>query len=284
MQKLTPDDRTFEATALRPLLEWGAASLEKSVNQPTLPHAIIALNTTELGISNEEWEVRFATDSLLEANKDCLDRLNGHPFFYQLADQWKARGRTINTILDLIHCYYSTFKVVRIPVKGRYQLLHDQVFKLHEMIAESCDLSFETKQKARMLSTSDELNVYIQSAFDHFAKTLETPFNFVEVSLKNNPIPDDFGGHILQLAIAVQSRGRRRKSSWIFEKLHYLVASSVMLDCVRHRKGWPAVHIIIFRTDSRQDCLMISSLSTRIISITPSKSSVTCMLHVNSGQ
>jgi hypothetical protein len=218
-------------------LEWGAASLEKSVNQPTLPHAIIALNASDISVSLAEKDVHSATEGLLEANKDCLDRINGHPYFSQLADKWRAGGKIINTILDLIHCYYSTFKVIRIPVKGRYQLLHDQVIKLHDMISDSCDSSFVTKRKARMLSTSDELNVYLQSAFDHFAINLDIPFNFVEVSLKNNPIPDDFGGHILQLAIAVQSRGPQRKSSWIFEKLYFLVASSVMLDFVRHRKG-----------------------------------------------
>ena len=229
--------KTFESAVLRPLLEWGAASLEKSINQPTLPHAIIALNTTEININPLEWDIRYATSRLIEANSDCLDPINGHPYFRQLAEQWKERGKTIDTISGLIHCYYSTFKVVRIPVKGRYQLLRNQVCKLHDVIAESCDLSFEAKQKARMLSTSDELNVYFQSAFDHFVKTLDTPFNFVEVSLKNNPIPDDFGGHILQLAIAIQSHGLRRRPAWIFEKLYSLVASSVMLDCVRHRKG-----------------------------------------------
>ena len=40
----------FESAVLRPLLEWGAASLEKSINQPTL-HVIIALNTTEISVN-----------------------------------------------------------------------------------------------------------------------------------------------------------------------------------------------------------------------------------------
>ena len=221
----------------RPLLEWGAASLEKSINQPTLPHAIIVLNDTDLSVPAEEWDVPSATRNLLDVNRTCLDPLNGHPFFNQLANQWRAKGRPINGILDLIQCYYSTFQVVRIPTKGRYQLMHNQVKKLHDMIADSCDASFESKQQARMLSTSEELNVYLQSAFDHFAKTLDRPFNFIEVSLRNNPIPDNFGGHILQLALAVQARRRPRHSAGIFDKICFLVASSVMLDCVRHRKG-----------------------------------------------
>ncbi|KAF2128735.1 hypothetical protein P153DRAFT_340903 [Dothidotthia symphoricarpi CBS 119687] len=233
------DSKTFEATTLLPLLEWGIASLEMSINQPTLPHAIIALNSTEVGVYTDEWDSRRATENLLDANKDCLDRRNGHPFFLDLAEQWETRGRHIGSILDLISCYYSTFKVVRIPYKGRYTLLDAQIRLLHKMIAKACDRSSQTKRSANMLSNSDELNVYLRAAFEHFSNTLDRPFNFMTVSLQNNPIPDDFGGHILQLAIAIQSNGRHNKSAWIFENLSELVASSVMLDCIRHRKGLP---------------------------------------------
>lgn len=214
--------------------------MEKSINQPTLPHAIIALNSTDIGVHENEWDVRTATESLLEANKDCFDRLNGNPALKRLADEWRVKGRTINNMLDLIHCYYSTFKVIRIPVKGRYQLLHNQIRELRNMIRQSCAASFVTKLQARMLSTSDELNIFFQSGFDHFSKTLNAPFDFIGVSLRNNPIPDDFGGHILQLALAVQMHGRHKRPKWIFDKLRYLIASSIMLDCVRHRKGTQA--------------------------------------------
>ncbi|KAF2735254.1 FabD/lysophospholipase-like protein [Polyplosphaeria fusca] len=230
--------KTFQSTALRRLLEWGAASLEKSVNQPALPHAIIALNATDVGVATDQWDVRTATDSLLDANKDSLDRINGVPYFRQLAEQWRAKGRTIDSIADLINCYYSTFKVVRIPIKGRYQLLHDQVVRLRDAITNSREMSFRTKRQSNMLSSADELHVYLQSAFSHFSRTLEVPFNFVEVSLTSNPIPDDFGGHILQLALAAQLRCTR-PGRYIFDKLEYPIASCVMLDCVRYRKGQP---------------------------------------------
>lgn len=229
--------KTFESTVFQPLIEWGVASLEKSINQPTLPHAIIVLNDTDLAISSEEWEVDSATQNLLEANRDCLNPRSGSHYFIQLAKEWRAKGKAITDILDLIQCYYSTFKVVRIPTKGRYQRMYEQVKKLHRLMSESCASSFITKRQARMLATSEELSLYLQSAFDHFAGTIDEPFNFIKVSLQINPIPDNFGGHILQLARAIQSNGRRRESHWIFEKIHYLVASSVMLDCVRHRKG-----------------------------------------------
>ncbi|KAF2814425.1 uncharacterized protein BDZ99DRAFT_555088 [Mytilinidion resinicola] len=237
--------RTFQSTALTKLVEWDAASLEKSINQPTLPHAITAVNATEIGVNNKEWNVEYATQSLLDSVGDSLGRPNGVPALIKHANKWRNKGKEIHSVLDLIHCYYSSFSVVRIPVGGRYSLLEDQINKLQKRVRLCCEVSYDTKSKARMISNSDELNVYLQLAYDHFAKRLDTPFNFFEVSLKNNPIPLDFGGHILQLAVSIQLYRPEREineNHLIFEDMSSVVASSVSLDCVRfHRKGMPTI-------------------------------------------
>jgi hypothetical protein len=88
-----------------------------------------------------------------------------------------------------------------------------------------------------MLSKSYELNIYFQSAFDHFSKTLDDPFNFIKVSMLNNPIPANFGGHILQLAIATQSQKESADAAWIFDNMVQLLASCIVLDCIQHRPG-----------------------------------------------
>jgi hypothetical protein len=229
--------RTFEVTTLRPLLSWAETCLETSVNQPTLPHVIIALNGTDPSSNPDVWNSHRATRSLLEANDHCLDPQRGHHYFTDLARRWRRKGRRIDKILDLIQCYYSTFKVVRIPRKGRYELLHNQIEGLHSTITTGCKASFEAKLEANMLSKAHELNIYFQCAFDHFASTLDEPFNFIEVLLLNNPIPNDFGGHILQLAIAIRTQNRNLKAASIFDSLVDMIASSISLDCIRHRKG-----------------------------------------------
>ena len=137
---------------------------------------------------------------------------------------------------DLIRCYYSSFRVVRIPNKDRLGHLRRQIHKLHETITDRCDVAYYDKRRARMLSNSSQLNIYIQSAFDHFSCKLEKPFDFIEVSLKHNPIPLDFGGHILQLAVAIQNQWKDQTGAWIFDRLSSMVASCVLLDC-RRRPG-----------------------------------------------
>jgi hypothetical protein len=229
---------TFQTAALERLLAWGAVSLEKSINQPMLPHAIIAVNASDLGIKEEEWDVRIATARLLASVRNTLGPVShgGAPQIIKYKERWNEKKR-ISTVEDLIRCYYSSFTVVRLPKEGSYQLLNQQIDKLHKQIVHCCELSHDTKRAAGMLSTSDQLNIYLQSAFDHFSKGLDKPFNFIEVSLKNKPIPLDLGDHVLQLATAMRSLRADQSGVRLFQNLSYIVASCVLLDCVRYRKG-----------------------------------------------
>ena len=54
-------------SVLERLVDWAAAALEKSSNQPVLPHAIIAFNASENDIPEELWDVEEATAALMES-------------------------------------------------------------------------------------------------------------------------------------------------------------------------------------------------------------------------
>ncbi|TKA70619.1 hypothetical protein B0A55_07579 [Friedmanniomyces simplex] len=232
--------KTFQSAVLTKLLDWGVAALEKSINQPALPHCVVALNGTDPGVDEREWDINFATQSLLSSVKGALDYVEGVPRFRELAEHWRALGKHIYTVEDLILRYYSSFKVIRIPSKPRYMTINEQIGKLHLMIKSNCEESFRAKRRARMLTNADELNVYLQSGFDHFTTHLNVPFNFMQISLLRNPIPNDFGGHILQLCTTISSQQPNHQPgrvAWMFEKLSVMLASCVLLDCARFRKG-----------------------------------------------
>ena len=232
--------KTFQSAVLTKLLDWGVSALEKSINQPALPHCIVALNGTDPGVDEKAWDVNYATQSLLSSVQGALDYVEGVPRFRELADYWRGLGKHIYTVEDLILRYYSSFKVIRVPSKPRYMTIHDQIGKLHSIIKSACEDSFRAKRRARMLTNADELNVYLQSGFDHFTTHLDVPFNFMQISLLRNPIPNDFGGHILQLCTTLSSQQpnhQRDRVAWVFEKLTVMLASCVLLDCARYRKG-----------------------------------------------
>jgi hypothetical protein len=83
---------------------------------------------------------------------------------------------------------------------------------------------------------TEEFQIALSAGFDHFSSGLDEPFDFVELSCSLNPIPTDFGGNILRLALAIKSDPKFRNSSGreIFKELGHMVASCVMLDYTRH--------------------------------------------------
>ena len=241
------------------LLKWGEAALEKSINQPALPHAIVAINATELGIDHHEWNSKIATARLLASVETALDSFSGSPYIKDLARRWASRGVRITTVQELIYKYYSSFTAVRIPVKGRYPLMDAQLNNLHNVIVDRCNQSHGMKQRARLHLNANDFNIYLQAAFDHFANNLEEPFNFIEVALRNNPLPENLGDHILQLALAIQARFRDQSAitgQWIFESVGQVVASCILLDSVQYYKG--TVHPFQPLRIRTQDCVMTS--------------------------
>lgn len=156
-----------------------------------------------------------------------------NPFFVKHADHWRKKGKIIGNVLDLIHCYYAAISVVRIPEKGRYMLTNTQINKLHRKIVLHCDASFSAKDDAHMLSNVEELNAYLQDGFDHFTTKEDQPFNFVDAALRNNPIPRDFGDHILAMAAQIRKVTHVCDGPQLFNFLSSMVASCIFTDCIR---------------------------------------------------
>jgi hypothetical protein len=222
--------RIFESVLNR-LLSWAAASLEKSVNQPALPHVIIALNFTDLSSDESLWDPAKAKSHLMTAFTEVMEAKER---FRDLARKWQRREKTIRSIEDLLGCYYSSVHVIRIPVKGRYMLIDEQIGKLYEMILLQCRLSHETKRRARMASNGDDLQMYLMAAFDHFARKLDVPFNFIDVAMRYHPIPQNFTGNIVQLAIAIKNHPDiHLTGEGTFKELGGFVALCIHLDTIR---------------------------------------------------
>lgn len=198
-----------------------------------LPHAIIALNASDNGIDPDQWSVETATQSLMESLSNTVYH---NAAFKSYAQFWRERGRSIETVQQLVESYYSSIRVVRIPENGRPNLINDQVQRLSNMIRAGSTAARQRKLDIRMLLDADEFQPYLQVAFDHFAQDLNTPFDFVQASFANSPIPQDFGGNILKLGLQVMEfwKGVARAAP-IFEELSYIVASSIVLDAARHK-------------------------------------------------
>ncbi|KAL2820557.1 hypothetical protein BDW59DRAFT_174473 [Aspergillus cavernicola] len=235
------------------LIAWATAALEKSSNQPVLPHAIIVLNAAENNTDPRLWDIDESTQHLMESMNEAIERNHN---LRARVEFWAPRQRRITSIRELLLSYYSDIRVVRVPERGRPKLINQQIERLYQEVKVACQKSREVKHKLRMRLNSDELQPYLQHAFDHFSRDLEMPFDFVQASFANSPIPSDFGGNILKLAINILDQWRDRLDGpSIFKELSYIVASAVMLDSARRKTLGPAESVFREYLDQFDDSL-----------------------------
>lgn len=158
------------------------------------------------------------------------------PKFRKHAQIWKSRGKRIETVEELLLAYYSSIRVVRIPSLGRPKLIKDQMERLYQEITSATTSSKQSKRHLRMLLDADELQPYLQFAFDHFSSNLDQAFDFVQASFIYNPIPSDFAGNILKLAVNMMEVWENKLGGAdIFRELSWMVASCIMLDSARNK-------------------------------------------------
>lgn len=204
------------------------------MNQAALPQAVIVLNASEPTMDDDEWDVESATRKLMDQYKYAIH--DNEPI-KKYCDFWRQKGKICHTTEELLRCYYNSIHVVRIPAKGRNMQVKRQVDKLHATLMEACNHSISAKLAARQFCTTEELERYLQAAFDHFAAKPEQPFNFIEVALKANPIPQSFAEHIFVLAKASSNKPVFESASEALDalmRLSPIIASCIILDCVRY--------------------------------------------------
>jgi hypothetical protein len=238
--------RTFESNALRKLIEWAEGPMEKSTNQARLPHALITLNATDVEASEEVWDCQKATDKLLSGISAVVSQ---DPRYKQLAEKWSSRGKIIETTKDLLECYYSSIRVVRIPHKGNDLLVDQQIGVLYNEIKSLCEYSFLAKREAHELLNVDEFQQYLESALIHFSKDINVAFDFVEEGVRLNPIPRNMKDNILKLLSLVRKLDTfKSRPSDVFEHLGIIISSCVVLNCNRERR--PGEFTVIVFTPS----------------------------------
>lgn len=164
MTVLITMNRIFETGALVPMLKWAYSSIEGVVGQPVKPHVIIVSNFTDPCIDPKGWDVRTATQTLFDtyetAIHDNVDVKNH-------VEYWEGVGRPVKSTKDLLLCYYSSVDVVRMPQKGRYGLVNDQIGKLHECIKKRSKEARDNRKRLRVMFNTEEFQAALSMGFDH---------------------------------------------------------------------------------------------------------------------
>ncbi|KAH9908286.1 hypothetical protein F4778DRAFT_716781 [Xylariomycetidae sp. FL2044] len=269
--------RTFQSAVALRLIEWAAEVLNASTNQPRLPHAIIVLNAADARTQPSQWDIEHATESLLNTVKDTEVSKEESKRVSELMRHWDMPEKPVRTVRDLLLCYYSSVRVVYVPDHEQYLRMDGQVEKLHAEIRAACADSQNTKKQARMRMNADELDELFQKAFEHFSKSLDSPFDLVEAARKDAAIPRDFGGNITKLAVTIRDNmervrpgdadggkeetrekgvgkieGHQTSVRDIFRPLGLMVASCILLEC--SRGNWKGSATELFRKNYELPC------------------------------
>ncbi|RPA77550.1 hypothetical protein BJ508DRAFT_417000 [Ascobolus immersus RN42] len=235
---------TFEAVIVQ-LIEWAESAIEYSANQPTLPSALIIFNAVDNTLHENYWDPQNRTAAELESINEILTK---SAKIQKWVEKWaEERDKTITTIEQLILAYYSDIKVIAVPERGRTELINQQIKRVYQEIQEMGKSALIRKREAHMCLTYHRLLPYLNAAFEHFACSNKA-FNFVDVSFRENPIPEDFGGGVQRLLMAMWEHRKKDSSSearlisekTIIDEASDMIASAILLNSTRSRHNGSA--------------------------------------------
>lgn len=220
--------RKFESVLIQ-LVKWAHQAIEKACNQSVLPHAVVALNRTQSNGQNaEKWESKSTTQALLKAVQSSLTK---NDYLRGMVQFWDERKVKIETVDDLLNCYYASTQVIRIPLFRSPVLLEQQITTLYEAIKGKCKTSQQRRQQEHMQLDAVNLHHYLRNAFNHFADHADKPFDFVKASFEINPISANFSlrSGISRLAQIVRTcTGDIGLQVW--ERISRAIASCILLS------------------------------------------------------
>ena len=196
-----------------------------------LPFAIIIINAVDSQTDRNLYDVGNATQKLLDGLSQAIHQ---NPEFRNWASFWRENfEQDIDTTKELLLRYYTDVRVVFVPEKGQPALVYQQYQALRNEIQSAVSRSQSRRLNARLLLNSEQLNPYLQFAFEHFSRTLETPFDFVRTSsafeeFNSNSSP------VLCLVKAYTATFQAGSGCLdIFVSISPLVGSAIMLDMAR---------------------------------------------------
>jgi hypothetical protein len=137
---------------------------------------------------------------------------------------------------ELLHCYYSGVRIVCIPAADQPAARINQQYRaLHEEIRIASQHCRSRRGDVGLLLNAEELEMYLEYAFQHFSKDATNPFNFHSAAFSSNPIAQTFKDHIVKVAKYIMECRPQESGRKIFERVASLVASSIFLDASRNR-------------------------------------------------
>jgi hypothetical protein len=219
---------------LNKVLDWAQASETAATNKLVLPKLLIVINQAA---HDSPWDPAKAKEFVFEQHKDLLVQKGSK--MQKCARRFRRLGVRIETIEDLLCCYYREVEVLYIPNAERgnnLPQLSKQLKLLYDLLQEGSKLSQEIKSKRhRLLSSADQAR-FFKLAFEHYARTPDLPFDFLEYLLKLHPLPNNLTNNLALFIDQVRTAatdGSHGVPKDLLATTTPVIASAVALDAAR---------------------------------------------------
>ncbi|KAJ4163899.1 hypothetical protein LMH87_005601 [Akanthomyces muscarius] len=154
---------------LNKLVGWSDSSHEAAINRVVLPHFIIVINKCPKG---SVWDQKLTTSSILKEQADLLAE--------------DTAGTNRKTI-DQLNKSYASVQFINIPnmedTKPRVEQLED----FYSLIVTTVKAAQQNKADVGMSLPSRSLHQFYKTAFEHYSRTLDEPFNFIRALAEAQP-------------------------------------------------------------------------------------------------
>jgi hypothetical protein len=202
------------------LFEWASSGHERTVNQRVRPGLIIIINKLPSKASTKWLDVQLATDTL-------LSHLELSDTFSELRSKWSERGKEVKTAVDLINCYYDSYRVVCVPELGNgdvksTRLISQQYKALYGEIRSASRRLRQKKMEVGMNLDSESFNTYVEHAFHKLSKNLNSCIDFYYLASKDQKVPSRISEHLTSLIVKLLEKENYSTSNEIGQETDLL--------------------------------------------------------------
>ncbi|KAH8880770.1 hypothetical protein GQ53DRAFT_848627 [Thozetella sp. PMI_491] len=237
---------------LEKLVRWSQKAETSSVNRSSLPSLVVVINQCDPA-RIKKWGSDETTTQILEENKYLM---NESETIRNRMNELSNLNLPHGSIKAILENSYAAVQFLRLPTAHNVSRLRSQFQELHAIIDSLAKTVQNNKKESNMLLSTEQLHHLYQLTFDHFSKSMTSPFDFMEAFFTVHHSPAELSGNFFELLQATfkavkhgnKTSNRQAYAEQLVEAAVPLICSTIAMDS--RRNHFPGVLYHIFRGDT----------------------------------
>ena len=193
MDRMAENDMTH-------LVEWAHDAHDRTTNQGAKPGLVYIIDM-DSNLDPSEWmNGDFATTRIMA-------KLQASTKFKSMQHLWRTRNTKVETVQDLLHCYYSNIRVVFIPYFDPSRpcceaaAMKEQYSTLYRVITELSSTSADRRKVIGTLFDLDSLSIHTIGVLEKLAQDYQSTVDLHGLVGSSQEYPTGFSSHVLDFLV-----------------------------------------------------------------------------------